>query len=264
MTMGRSELCSAFEWLGWSPKQGTPTATTLETCFPGAIPGSALVARVSTLLLEHDITPDNAILGTSFCADEINNEPGDMADQLRTYFGKVFPMGGIGGAPFVGKTGFKAFSHHVPDGGHVVVIFGPHVAISVTGEVGKYHRIGQHHESTACGAFTAALAQCQAGHDHFDPHDAQQCWLRDSVRPHVPGIKEAPNANAALAHVAYDIIASSIDNVVNTDFGSGMLVLIGGIQINMASPLEDHFLPNLFLVKRQGEPTLDLLPLLSS
>ena len=25
-------------------------------------------------------------------------------------------MGGLGGIPFSGKTGFAAFSHHVPDG----------------------------------------------------------------------------------------------------------------------------------------------------
>jgi len=29
---------------------------------------------------------------------------------------KVFHMGGLGGIPFTGKTGFAAFSHHVPDG----------------------------------------------------------------------------------------------------------------------------------------------------
>ena len=34
---------------------------------------------------------------------------------MASYWGECFPMGGIGGAPFVGKTGFGAFSAHVPD-----------------------------------------------------------------------------------------------------------------------------------------------------
>lgn len=29
---------------------------------------------------------------------------------------KVFHMGGLAGIPFTGKTGYAAYSHHVPDG----------------------------------------------------------------------------------------------------------------------------------------------------
>lgn len=141
------DLHAVFEWLGWSAPKNSPVAQALDAHFPGAIPGSALASRLTSVLLrDHKITAKNALFGTSICADEINSESGDMADQLRSYFGKVFPMGGIGGAPFAGKTGFAAFSHHVPDGGHVVILFGPHVGISEHGEVGKYHRVGQEHE----------------------------------------------------------------------------------------------------------------------
>ena len=61
------------------------------------------------------LTPQNTIYGQSICPDEINNEKGDLASMMGDYWGECFPLGGIGGAPFVGKTGFAAFSHHVPE-----------------------------------------------------------------------------------------------------------------------------------------------------
>ena len=36
--------------------------------------------------------------------------------QNLNFLAQVFHMGGLGGIPFTGKTGFAAFSHHVPDG----------------------------------------------------------------------------------------------------------------------------------------------------
>jgi hypothetical protein len=52
-------------------------------------------------------------------------------------------LGGLGGIPFVGKSGFKAFSGHVPDDGNIFFLFGPHISVGVSGEIGIYHRVGQ-------------------------------------------------------------------------------------------------------------------------
>jgi hypothetical protein len=48
--------------------------------------------------------------------DEINHNIGDITTLFSTWMGEVFHMGGLAGLPFTGKTGFKAFSDHVPDG----------------------------------------------------------------------------------------------------------------------------------------------------
>lgn len=56
--------------------------------------------------------------------------------------GDEFNLGGLAGVPFVGKTGFGAFSHHVPVDGNILIVFGPHVGISPEGELGKTKRIG--------------------------------------------------------------------------------------------------------------------------
>jgi hypothetical protein len=51
-------------------------------------------------------------------------------------------MGGLGGLPFVGKTGFKAYSSHVPKDGHIFILFAPHVGIAEDGLIGRYSRPG--------------------------------------------------------------------------------------------------------------------------
>ena len=105
-----------FSWLSSTPKPGTPVHDTLQEHFPGALPGIAVMKRTAAVLkAQHGMDPDNTIYGQSICPDEINNEKGDLAEIMKEYWGEVFPMGGIGGAPYVGKTGFGAFAHHVPD-----------------------------------------------------------------------------------------------------------------------------------------------------
>ena len=87
-----------------------------------------------------------------------------MAKLFAQYWGfngTYFPLGGIGGAPFVGKTGFGAFSGHVPDNGNVILLFGPHIGISKDGQLGKYLRNGQSCKSTACGTVIGAYRSCK-------------------------------------------------------------------------------------------------------
>ena len=62
---------------------------------------------------------------------------------MSAHLGEVFHMGGLAGVPFTGKTGFAAFSHHIPDGGNLFILFAPHVGLSKQGKVGEYSRFGQ-------------------------------------------------------------------------------------------------------------------------
>jgi len=184
---------------------------------------------------------------------------------MKDYWGEVFPMGGIGGAPFVGKTGFNAFAHHVPDGGHVLVLFGPHVAVSAAGELGKYARVGQKAESAACGAVLAAYAQACADPAGCrdaapDPDDMQQSWLRASVAARLDNIRAHPEPLQAVTECAYECVRDHLLRIVNHDFGPGKLVLLGGIQVNMPLPYEDHFQPRLFQVLSRDADPVDLLP----
>ena len=253
-----------FSWLTWAPARGTKCFETLHRCFPGALPGTAMVRRTASALSSIGITPENAIYGQSICPDEINNEKGDLATMMVEHFGSCFPMGGIGGAPFCGKTGFMAFSHHVPDDGHVVVLFGPHIAISDEGELGKYLRDGQSKHSTACGAVLAAYNACQDcdfdDNGEYDKHDMQQSWLKGKVNDNIEKINSAPEPIATLMLTAYEAVKQEMLVIVNTKFGNGKLVLIGGVQINMPQPCEDHFLPLMLQVSSETGKSVDLLP----
>merc|ERR1719201_497486 len=140
-------------------------------------------------------------------------------------------MGGIGGAPYVGKTGFMAFSHHVPENGNVIIMFGPHIAISESGEIGKYKRIGQSCESGACGAVLAAYAACKNGTvGDLDEDDMEQCWLMDKIGKQVADVTASSEPLAAVTMAAYEAIKEKMLKIVNTGFGGGKLVLIGGLQ----------------------------------
>merc|ERR1712039_853753 len=181
-----------FAWMTWSPPAISPVYQTMHKYFPGALPGQAVHQRVIQILEKYGFTDENTLLGTSVCPDEINNEATDMPVLMQDYWGEVFPMGGISGAPFTGKTGFAAFSSHVADEGHIIVMYGPHVAISESGEVGKCLRAGQSGESTACGAVIGAYNACQAGYDPSDvsgeSYDMQMDWIKNQILPHVNGI----------------------------------------------------------------------------
>lgn len=258
-------LHHVFSWLDWAPEPFSACFNALHANFPGALPGPAVHYRIIDILEgQHGFSVENTLLGSSICPDEINNEEGDLSELMKSYWGSMFPLGGISGAPFVGATGFGAFSHHVPDNGDIIIIFGPHVAISMEGEVGKYLRHGQHHCSTACGAVIGAYNACSSGKSKgtgkaVDETDWQMEWIKAQLEPYIDRIKAQANPMAAVAYQAYAMVKAKLEKIVNLDFGGGRLVLVGGIQINMPEPCSDHFLPLMFDVRQPGKPPQNLL-----
>merc|ERR1719510_2924192 len=88
--------------------------------FPGFKNNEDLVKFSQAILqVKYGFTNRNTLYGQSIGADEANHVTGELGDQMRHTWGHVFNLGGIGGIPFVGKTGFTAFSHHVPDDGNL-------------------------------------------------------------------------------------------------------------------------------------------------
>jgi len=258
-----------FSWMRWAPVLSSPCYDTLHRHFPGALPGHALHGRLRTVLEAQTLgfTPRNTLVGTSVCPDEINNETGDLVDLLKGHWGACFPMGGISGAPFVGKTGFKAFSHHVPENGNVLVVFAPHVAISESGEIGKYLREGQVQHSTACGAVIGAYCACSSmpqgsppGASELEENDMQMAWIKRQIQPHYARLAQQENPMAALARQSFEMVREKLLNIADTSFGSGHLAIMGGIMINMPKPCDDHFLPCMFTVQRGAETPTDMMP----
>eukprot|EP00931_Biecheleriopsis_adriatica_P047199 TRINITY_DN2717_c0_g3_i1.p1 TRINITY_DN2717_c0_g3~~TRINITY_DN2717_c0_g3_i1.p1 ORF type:complete len:692 (-),score=120.97 TRINITY_DN2717_c0_g3_i1:157-2232(-) len=251
-----------FAFLTWSPPARSPIYQAMQKHFPGALPSQALHERKRAILKKYGFTSHNTLMGTSLCPDEINNDSSDLPVLMSQHWGESFPMGGISGAPFVGKTGFRAFSSHVPDDGNIIILFGPHVGISAAGEIGCCLRLGQEENSTACGAVIAAYRACLAG-DAGDSgpgsYDKQMDWIKQQLAPHVKQIQSEENPMTALSYQSYKMIQGQLEDVVDNDFGTGWLCLVGGIQINLPEGLEDHFLPCTLELRKAGEEPINLL-----
>jgi len=252
-----------FAFLGWSPQPGSPCWTALHKNFPGSLPGPAILNRSRDILVAQGFTPENTIYGQSICPDEINNQKGMLADSLKEFWGECFPLGGIGGPPFVGQTGWGAFTAHVPQDGNIVVLFGPHVGITEAGAVGKVHRLGQSNDSTACGAFVAAYHSCCEGEvvcAEKHKYDMQQGYLKETLHGRAKDIQATPEPMAALAVHAFEIVKEKLEAVICDKLPDhGKLVLIGGVQINMPEGMQDHFFPLMFEMRAKGEEPVNFL-----
>ncbi len=78
--------------------------------------GSKALELCMNVLKPRGITGENTLFAQSVCPDEINHEADGLPELLAKELGAKFHMGGLGGVPFTGQTGFVAYSHHVPDG----------------------------------------------------------------------------------------------------------------------------------------------------
>merc|ERR1712130_1028553 len=133
----KEELSNAiFSWLNWAPPPASPMYEALHTAFPGSLPGQSIHSRSTAALRSFGLNADNTVYAQSICPDEINNEDGDLSRLLAEEWGEVYHMGGIGGFPFIGTSGFEMFSDRVPDDGHILIMFGPHIGISEEGVLG--------------------------------------------------------------------------------------------------------------------------------
>jgi len=156
----------------------------VEQLFPGAMTGWSVMRKAHQALKTYGVYRDNTLYGQSVCSDEITGDRGHLPALMTNYYGRTFNLGSIAGLPHVGKTGFGAFSHHVPDNGNVLIVFGPHIGFSIDGEAGRFLRKGQAILSTAPDAVIAAYNQCMGGgyFVNHDQRDLQQCRLRKLLR----------------------------------------------------------------------------------
>jgi hypothetical protein len=125
--------------------------------FPEAMRNEDVVKGALEIANQLGLDSSNTLFSHSVCPDEINHMPGDITREIHNHFGKMFSLGGLAGLPFTGFTGFNAYAAHVPDGGHIFVLFAPHCGVTSEGLCGYFHREGQRAPTTACGAAIGAL-----------------------------------------------------------------------------------------------------------
>jgi len=194
------------------------------------------------------IDMNRIIVATSLCFDELNHHQAKM--NLPSPQG-TFIMGGLAGYPFVGEIGLTAFSDHIPDGGAALFIFGSHIGISRTGEVGKVKRVGQHRHTNTCGALMMVQDHILSTAIHqIDPADYSEFqpeFLALRLLPKIEEIKSAEVPILKTTHLVYDEIEKEILTLINnhpTLLNKYPVYILGGIVINT-----DETLPNYFSMK---------------
>ena len=259
--------------------------TSIRTFFPGSVPNSVVNFRVAERLKTRGYRPFNTILGTSLCSDEIDSTELSLMKQMQKTLtlqkdGGVFNLGGLGGVPFVGKSGFGAFLSHVPTNGRVVILYGPHIGISNEGVVGKVERVGQEKASGACGAGIGAYKAIKAGgRGPNDKFDYQEEYIIDELTPKLQTLLEQQklsgavngfvNANTALTAVTcnmFDIVNDVLEAQLEQAWSAPgfwdkieEVALVGGIVVNRGhggglAGGEDFFQPLQFkAVNANGE-----------
>ena len=211
--------------------------------FPNAMDAKdTSIHYLGQMQIEHKINISKVLMATSVCSDDINVPSTTFFNVL---FGP-FIMGGLGGLPFAGQTGMTAFAHHIPDEGSAFIFYGPHIGLTLEGELGKMYRPRQEATGNSCGALMLALSRLQDG-DYapvLNDDDYQQMKLEESLLPYRDQILSSDHQEKAITEATYDIIDKKIHEHIKSckdEFHVDKVTLLGGIIINTDYGLDDYF-----------------------
>jgi hypothetical protein len=142
--------------------------------FPDAAPIKDFLDRVERTLAPRDFSVDSTLTMVSSCRDELTH-PLPLAVSERMDLS--FNLGGLGGMPSLGRTGWQAALSHVPNAGgrgHVVVIGMTHIGFGPDGTAGESLRRHQDHATSTCGALVAIFSapdEPEAVPEGLDDHE---------------------------------------------------------------------------------------------
>lgn len=195
------------------------------------------------------------MLATSLCSDEVNRF---LEKSFTHVYGDNFSLGGLGGFPFGGVTAFGAMTHHIPDGGSCLVLYGPHVGVNVNGDVGTVDRRGRHEGGACCGSGVAASGYVsnvlhgkvkQTG-PPSSPIDAEQSYVSSMLLPFAERLEKADDAMVELPYAMFEAQDELMIEIMRKGCGAvsenGKIALLGGIEINTPAGVADYFLPLRF------------------
>jgi hypothetical protein len=213
--------------------------------FPEAKKGDQITREcMDDLINVHNFNPDRAILGTSVCSDEIVVTATNFRDYVNLKH--PFSLGGLGGYPFAGMTGFHAFAGHIPDEGFAIIQYGPHIGINNEGHLGSVQRIGQALETTCCGALKESVRHFREDPTGQRDHDLdyQQWKLEEELQGGQKEILKSQDPLKAATEVMFERIDTRIKQLLektSAAFEGTTVALIGGIIINTDFEHEDWF-----------------------
>ena len=255
----------------------------LNAYFPGSITNSEITYRMTKVLRSRGYNEKNTIIGSSLCSDEINDTSSSFVTTLAKKvtslgYGGVFNLGGLGGLPFVGTSGFGAFTSHTPKNGKIIIIFGPHVGVSNDGVIGKVERVGKVAPSTSCGAAVGAYKALMAGTvDYNAPlgtRDFQEEYIIQNLRKKLGPLAEVEKKGGdgsvtyvtqQMYNLVWDIMRFNVETFASKPgFWDSCteVILLGGIVVNRGHGVnlvggDDFFQPlTLTTINAQGESNI--------
>lgn len=217
----------------------------IKKIYPNSEEGKTLTRScINKLQDEHKFDFKKTILGTSVCSDEIVRTATNFRDYLEN--DNPFSLGGLGGFPFTGKTGFIAFSGHIPDNGFAIIVYGPHIGVSNNGAVGSVRRSGQALETTCCGALKVTVNKLKEEKSvTADPEfDYQQWKLESTISEKKDAVVTSDDPLVSATDVMYRSIDERIKHLLkdtSEHFSNTTVALVGGIIINTDHGLSDWF-----------------------
>lgn len=191
----------------------------------------------------HNVDISKMLMATSLCSDDINIPSTSF---FSVVLGPFF-LGGLGGLPFVGTTGFTAFAHHIPDDGTAFIFYGPHIGVTLENQLGKMYRPRQSKAGASCGALMLALDRFKkdpAYQPEPKPSDYQQMWLEQCLLPKQEEIVNDPNPEKAITEACFwkiDELVHEYLHQTKAAFKVDKIALLGGIVINTDYGIDDYF-----------------------
>ncbi|MEM0938645.1 MAG: hypothetical protein AAF600_12540 [Bacteroidota bacterium] len=211
--------------------------------FPNAMDAKdTSIHYLGKMQIEYNINVSKVLMATSVCSDDINVPSTTFFSVL---FGP-FIMGGLGGLPFAGQTGMTAFAHHIPDEGSAFIFYGPHIGLTLDGDLGKMYRPRQEQTGNSCGALMLALSRFKDNGyaPVLNDDDYQQMKLEESLMHYREQILDSEYQEKAITEATYEIINEKIYGHLKTcknEFHTEKVALLGGIIINTDYGLDDYF-----------------------
>lgn len=216
--------------------------------YPNALTTADTADRLTNYLEEHlDLEPAQIMLADSICSDDVNSIQYPLP--VRGILGP-FKMGGLDGFPFVGVTGMGAYASHVPDGGTLLIYYGPHIGITKSGALGEIHRFGHSKNSGSCGAAKAALGKLKANaieEGHVTDLDYQMNTLEQILLKQKDRVLGAAEPLHEATEVIYEATDARMQELVaKTTYNCKYVVLVGAVLINGDSDVGSFSAPKRF------------------
>ncbi len=199
--------------------------------------------RVPRILGRHGIGRENTLAANVICRDEINRR---NVDALTEVWGHNFELAGLGGFPSGGVTAFSAYKSHVPDGGSLLIIFGPHVGVSTAGMLGELERPGMAGPSTSCGSVLGFLNKVETDPNYapvYDALDPEQHLVEAALSARKEEFLGRRRPIKAVNEAMYRTIEEVVLSILDRIHFEGQVVLIGGLIVNTPHVASDFFIP---------------------